>query len=180
MAGSLYTLTQRWPNSGLAGFGSAVVMFGSCVPLANHAFLDANPGRTTEVSTGVTHLIPNKPGDGLMMAMGDYRRVGGAHLPASMFMNDVNLVQLARKIAGGPESGGWNAIRWTSFFFAYLAACAMIPVLASVLNAGTLSSALPALPRPPSCSGPREASLLHSASSRLSGGWVPTGFPSRG
>jgi len=69
-----------------------------------------------------------------MMAMGDYRRVGGAHLPASMFMNDVNLVQLARKIAGGPESGGWNAIRWTSFFFAYLAACAMIPVLASVLK----------------------------------------------
>lgn len=119
---------------GLTSFAVGVVMLGWCVPLANRAFFDANPGRSTEVSTGVTHVTPNKPGDGLMMAMGDYHRVGRAYLPASMFMNDVNLLQLARKVANGPESGGWSAIRWTSFFFAYLTACAIIPVLASVLK----------------------------------------------
>jgi hypothetical protein len=55
----------------------------------------------------------------------------------SPFSNDLTLTQLGVKIANGPGGNGWAAIRWLSFFGAYLAICALAPVLASALRRRT-------------------------------------------
>lgn len=132
--------TQRHLPSlglGLAAALVAVAALGWGLPLANRALLEANPGRVT-TGSGETRLVPSKPGEGLAMAMGEWRRYGASYLPPAAFMNDVTVGHLATKIAGGPEAGGWSAIRWMSFFFAYLVTCALVPVLASLLQRRTI------------------------------------------
>jgi uncharacterized membrane protein YkvI len=41
---------------------------------------------------------------------------------------------LSAKIVEGPKSGGWAAIGWMGFFFAYVAAGVLVPVFASALR----------------------------------------------
>jgi hypothetical protein len=89
-------------------------LLGWAVPSAGRQFMEA--------STGV-QSPPYKVGDGLRL------------LPtANLFVNDLTVTQLAARVVAGPQAGGWNAIRWLSYFGAYLATCALAPLLASVLR----------------------------------------------
>ncbi len=119
---------------GLSTLLVAAALLGWGVPLTNRAFLEANPGTSTARS-GQVEIVPNPPGEGLRMAsMGMWKTGPGPYLPTRLFMNDLTVTQLATRIVRGPEFDGWSAIRWTSFFFAYLVACALIPVLGTLLQ----------------------------------------------
>jgi hypothetical protein len=109
-------------------------LLGWGVPTANRAFLDANPVQEsyTTGSERVRTVRQLRPGEGLRMAMepGPRFEIGTAPQP---FINDLTVVQLGAKVARGPEDNGWSAVRYLSFFGAYLAMCALAPLLASVL-----------------------------------------------
>jgi hypothetical protein len=66
----------------------------------------------------------------MAMEPGPRFEIGTAPQP---FINDLTVVQLGAKVARGPEDNGWSAVRYLSFFGAYLAMCALAPLLASVL-----------------------------------------------
>ena len=121
---------------GLSTLLVAVALLGWGVPVTNRAFLEANPGTASTAGSGQIDIVPNPPGAGLAMAMGS--RQTKPYLPTPMFGNDLTVPQLVTKIWRGPEAGGWSAIRWMSFFLAYLAACALIPVLATLLQRSKL------------------------------------------
>ena len=61
----------------------------------------------------------------------------GSPSPPRPFSNDLTVVQLGVKVAGGPGGNGWSAMRYLSFFGAYLATCALAPLLASALRRPT-------------------------------------------
>ena len=112
-------------------------LLGWGVPMANRAFLDANPRRSyyPDHPERGEQLHPWKPGDGLSMAMEwHYFSVSSTPRP---FSNDLTLVQLGAKVAHGPQANGWSAMRYLSFFVAYLVTCALAPLLASVLRRRT-------------------------------------------
>lgn len=124
------------------GLGIALValligfpLLGWGVPIANRAFLDANPARWTfpDHPERGEEVRPWKPGDGLMMAMEWPYSAAPPRSPAP-FGNDLTLGQLRGKVLNGPDKGGWAAVAWLSFFAAYLVTCALAPVLASVLR----------------------------------------------
>ncbi len=127
------------PGVGLALVGLLIgfPLLGWGVPMANRAFLDANPARSSypDHPERGEELRPWKPGDGLSMAMEwhYYSEVRSPH----PFSNDLTVVQLGEKLASGPEANGWNAMRYLSFFGAYLATCVLAPLLASVLRRRT-------------------------------------------
>lgn len=124
----------RAPGLGM-GFASLVVSFvllGWGLPVANRAFLEANPDRVTNPKTPEDEAWRRirVPGEGLSMTTGLHMTSS----PPSMFVNDLTVTQLSARIAGGPKVNGWAAIRWLSFFGAYLSICALAPLLASALR----------------------------------------------
>ena len=124
------------------GLGIALValligfpLLGWGLPIANRAFLDANPARWTfpDHPERGEEVKPWKRGDGLMMSMEWPYSATPPHSP-NPFGNDLTLGQLRGKVANGPDKGGWAAVAWFSFFAAYLVTCVLAPVLASVLR----------------------------------------------
>jgi hypothetical protein len=112
----------------------AVPMMGWALPAANSVFLEANRGRYTNPKTPeeAAWRAPRRSGDGLTMStMGD---VAIVPITPNLFMNDLTISQLGVRIARGPGANGWAAIRWLSFFGAYLVICALAPVLAMTLR----------------------------------------------
>ena len=126
------------------GLGTALValvisfpLLGWGVPIANRAFLDANPALVTYPNhpDRTQELRPWKPGEGLGMAMGMRSQYFDLHSHSPRpFGNDLTLGELRRTVASGPAKGGWAALAWLSFFGAYLATCVLAPVLASALR----------------------------------------------
>jgi hypothetical protein len=110
-------------------------LLGWGAPIANRAFLDANPARWTypDHPERGEEVRPWKPGDGLMMSMEWPYSAAPPRSPAP-FGNDLTLGQLRGKVLNGPDRGGWAAVAWLSFFAAYLVTCVLAPVLASVLR----------------------------------------------
>lgn len=122
---------------GLAAVLLGVPLLGWGVPIANRAFLDANPfsitsPQSTSGSTEV-HSRPWQTGEGLLMATNSGWRSVESFSPPVSFTNDLTVPQLGRKIAAGPNQGGWNAIQWLSFFGGYVAMCMLIPAFAYAL-----------------------------------------------
>ena len=118
----------------LAAVITAVSLLGWALPAANSAFLEANRARYTNPQTPeeAAWRRPRRPGEGLTMStMGD---VAVDPVAPNLFMNDLTLPQLGVRVVRGPGADGWAAIRWLSFFGAYLSICALAPILATTLR----------------------------------------------
>lgn len=115
----------------------AFPLLGWGVPIANRAFLNANPPRFVsqgqQIAEGADRpLLPR----GQMFAWVTAASAANRIIPYSPigFVNDETVTQLVRKVAGGPAADGWLAIRWLNFFGAYVSLCALTPIFAGVLR----------------------------------------------
>jgi hypothetical protein len=130
MLSTLFVTRRRpMPVLGLsfAAVAIAVVLLGWGVPFANRAFWDGNP---FEVSSHER----SKPGEGFnLMVATDARRSPWLIWPATPFLNDLTVPNLVTRISEGPLVG-WSAIRWLSFYFAYLGSCALVPIIGMELS----------------------------------------------
>jgi hypothetical protein len=132
---------RRRPSPALGlGLAAAVVgmlLLGWGVPMANRAFLDANPAQVRYVKPvkGSPEGLrrPWRQGEGLQMATNAGWNSLMSPSPLMSFSNDLTVPQLGGLIAAGPDKGGWNAILWLNFFSAYVAMCLLIPSFASAL-----------------------------------------------
>src|SRR5688572_3502291 len=85
-------------------------LLGWALPIANRAFMVANPWSYV-TDSGVTRVVPSKPGEGLMLTtMSEFRSTMPVW-PPNAFRNDLTVAQLGARVVEGPQAGGWNAIR---------------------------------------------------------------------
>lgn len=115
----------------------AFFILGWGVPIANRAFLNANPPRFVSQGQQTAEGLdrPWLP-RGKMFAWVTAASAANRVIPYSPigFVNDETVTQLVRKVVGGPARDGWYAIQWLNFFGAYVSLCALAPIFAGVLR----------------------------------------------
>ena len=124
----------------LAAALTGFTLLGWVLPAANRAFMEVNP-RSYVTDSGVVHVVPYMPGEGLMLATMSEWRNTVPFWPPNIFRNDLTVRQLSAKVVAGPQRGGLEAAAGLSFFGAYVALCAIGPIMASA------SRRLPAIVR---------------------------------